>query len=413
MKASRPHRTFSSVLVGLLLACNMASESPMSNDGGISNDGMSMTNDGMQDLHDGFLPGPHPDERIFSVALSSDGRTLYVGGGFKNIGAQPIRYLAKIRDGVVDPTFKPNPDDSVNSLVLSKDGSTLYVGGGFKNINGQPIRRLAKLNSDGMVDPNFKPNPGDGYVASLALNSYENILYVGGIFSNIGGLAIQNIAKVYTNGMVDATFGLSMEANVDEGFAEVRIESLALYGETALYVGGTFKIVRAFVFKNLVRLKKDGTLDLTFGPQPLYVRSIALSNDGNTLYVGGRGGSLYGYINKVKSDGTSNLFAELDNPVSSISLSADGSVLYVGGSFNTIATKSIGSLAKIKSDGTVDTTFNLWPFGQPQPYSVNSLAMNGDGSILYVGGWFDSIGGRAYRNLAKVRTDGTVLPFQP
>jgi uncharacterized delta-60 repeat protein len=90
-----------------------------------------------------------------------------------------------------------------------------------------------------------------------------------------------------------------------------------------------------------------------------------------------------------------------DGPVNSIALQPDGKIL-VGGDFSTIGgTERIG-IARLNTDGTLDTTFN------PDAYdSVSSIAVQADGKIL-VGGNFTTLYGAPRDNLARLNTDGTL-----
>ncbi|MFO0702718.1 MAG: PQQ-binding-like beta-propeller repeat protein [Candidatus Andersenbacteria bacterium] len=77
-------------------------------------------------------------------------------------------------------------------------------------------------------------------------------------------------------------------------------------------------------------------------------------------------------------------------------LVSDGSSgWYAGGNFSTIGGVAVARLAHILSDGTVDANWNPNPSAQ-----VNSLVL--DGTTLYVGGQFTTIGGQSRRFLGAV-----------
>ena len=86
-----------------------------------------------------------------------------------------------------------------------------------------------------------------------------------------------------------------------------------------------------------------------------------------------------------------------------------GDSIYVGGSFSGIGSQSRNNIAKLNSDGTVDTTFN------PNANSwIRAIALDSSGNP-YVGGDFTSIGGQTRNNIAKLNpTTGTVdTTFNP
>ncbi|MDB9514226.1 DUF4347 domain-containing protein, partial [Kamptonema animale CS-326] len=70
--------------------------------------------------------------------------------------------------------------------------------------------------------------------------------------------------------------------------------------------------------------------------------------------------------------------------------------IYVGGGFSTIGGQTRNRIARLNSDGTVDSAFN--PNANNQ---VRSIAIDSSGN-LYVGGGFSNIGGTARNSIAKL-----------
>jgi hypothetical protein len=79
------------------------------------------------------------------------------------------------------------------SLALQADGRIL-VSGAFSAIGTTPIARLARLNSDGTVDASFAPAP-NGPVTTIALQS-DGRAVIGGGFTNVSGQARVGIARL-------------------------------------------------------------------------------------------------------------------------------------------------------------------------------------------------------------------------
>jgi WD40 repeat protein len=69
----------------------------------------------------------------------------------------------------------------------------------------------------------------------------------------------------------------------------------------------------------------------------------------------------------------------------------------VGGKFTSVGGKARANIAAIRSDGTVDPTFNPGANG-----TVYSIAATADGSRIFLGGLFTQAGGLARANLAAV-----------
>ncbi len=95
----------------------------------------------------------------------------------------------------------------------------------------------------------------------------------------------------------------------------------------------------------------------------------------------------------------------VDGQVAAIVLQADGKMV-LGGTFSSVNGVPRSNLARLNSDGTLDTAFANSPVaGVSGP--VQALAMGEDGSI-YVGGTFNQAGGVATTGLARYLPDGSV-----
>src|SRR5262245_28658635 len=93
--------------------------------------------------------------------------------------------------------------------------------------------------------------------------------------------------------------------------------------------------------------------------------------------------------------------------VRTIAATPDGSKLYIGGHFDAVDGVPAQNIARIDlSTGTIDTSFkakvasggNVW-----------TLLVSADGSRIYLGGTFGTVGGVARKNLAAVNADGSIV----
>ncbi|MGH9001419.1 MAG: WD40 repeat domain-containing protein, partial [Acidimicrobiia bacterium] len=126
------------------------------------------------------------------------GDVLYVGGEFtemvppgtnvrnKYATAEPRSYLAalEVATGKLMP-WAPVLDGPVHALALSPDGRRLYIGGSFDVVNGKPAKHVAAFDlTTGQLDPAFRPPVLNSGVRALALHGDR--LYAGGNFTSVG-----------------------------------------------------------------------------------------------------------------------------------------------------------------------------------------------------------------------------------
>ncbi|MCC6208529.1 MAG: chitobiase/beta-hexosaminidase C-terminal domain-containing protein [Gammaproteobacteria bacterium] len=224
---------------------------------------------------------------VRALALSPDGRTLYIGGDFTAVGGVARNHIASINTttGAVLP-WDPGADGVVRALDLSADGATLYAGGDFAAIGGQPRQGLAALRTVNGKATGWNPAPLDGVIHALALA--DATLYAGGDFGQAGGAARNNLAAFDTG--VDDDMALAWNPDVDGP-----VHALTLSADGArLYAGGGFTSVNGVVARNRIAGFRTDTADadvIAWDPGSdsaiTSVDFLATSVDDATLYTGG------------------------------------------------------------------------------------------------------------------------------
>jgi hypothetical protein len=113
---------------------------------------------------------------------------------------------------------------------MAPDGSGgFYIGGSFTDVGGVPRNNLARVLANGTVDPNWNPSPNGMVIKIFVGNS---AVYVAGNFTTIGSQTRPRLAKLDpSTGAVDTTFNANVTTAV--------IQAIAVDG-TQLYVGGSF-----------------------------------------------------------------------------------------------------------------------------------------------------------------------------
>ena len=192
--------------------------------------------------------------------------------------------------------------------------------------------------------------------------------------------------------------------------------SIAVQSDGKILIGGDFTTLNngTITRNHIARLNPDGSVDTTFDPNANgTVYSIAVQSDGKIL-IGGTFTTLNGgtitrrRIARLKSDGSvdTTFDPNADNTVRSIAIQSDGKIL-IGGDFTTVGGTARNYVARLNPDGSVDTTFD-----PNANLSVYSIAVQSDGKIL-IGGWFTSVGWAARNYIARLNTDGSLDTFNP
>lgn len=304
-----------------------------------------------------------------------------------------------------DPGAGGGYEPKVQSLVVQPDGRIL-VAGDFLMLGGQIRSNLARLHPEGAVDTGFSLE-SSGLAASSPVNCLvvqtNAKVVVGGYFFTLGGQARNRIGRLNWDGSVDTGFAAGASSTV-LGLAEQADGRTLLCGEFS-FLGGENHV-------GYGRFNADGSLDSAFNRDAStfasdYVLSLAAQVDGKTL-MGGRlrrvGTQYRDYIARLNTDGTVDTAF---NPgagwwVWCLVVQPDGKIL-VGGVFSTLAGQPRNLLGRLNSDGSLDTQFDPGLTGG----GVRSLALQADGKIL-VGGGLTAVQGQARKDLARLNPDGTL-----
>jgi uncharacterized delta-60 repeat protein len=374
-----------------------------------------LTQDGSLDPT--FTPGTGPSNYIKTIKLQPDGRIL-VGGAFLQFSGSTRQYIARLQtNGVLDPTFAPAPgaDDVVYSIALQADGKVL-IGGHFSNVNNLAKNRLARLESNGALDASFSSGftSFSGDVLAITLQSDGKIV-IGGSFTEYGGVAKQRLARLTSTGSLDATFN-PQGAGVGGG----SILGFAWQPDGKLLIAGGLVTYNERVRYGLARLSPNGDLDIGFnqayGTQAI-VRSIACQPDNKILIAGSLSAvndNLRKGVARLDSDGnvdpTFDSSAGADNnQVSCVLAQPDGRVL-IGGSFLNYGGVPRSRIARLTASGALDTSFDP---GTGANGIITAMAIQSDGKI-WICGDFTIFRGVSITRIARLTADGNLDPlFNP
>lgn len=320
------------------------------------------------------------------VVDNSTSPRIYVYGDFTDYsGSSGAPYQSGIvrlnSNGSVDTAFDPSFFYSINPSVIDqqakikKDSSGKYVVVGvFEGINSKLAKSsysslIFRYNSDFSFDSTF--NPGYGFVNPLFSTPYDfnfqsdNKIVAVGPFSTYSGSYYNNytrtngIIRINTDGTIDNTYKTGSGFGTNLFIANPK--AIAMQSDDKAVVVGTFTSYSGSNTNRIVRINTDGSKDQTF------ITGSGLNNDGTEV--------------KVFTNGK----------------------IYVGGDFTSYSGSSINRIARINSDGTLDTTFSV---GTGFNNTVRTITSQSDGKIM-VGGAFSQYNGVTVGGIVRLNNDGT------
>ncbi len=279
--------------------------------------------------------------------------------------------------------------------------SILY---GFLFLTTYPV--AAQFSQPGELDTTFNPNLGaNTNVLTLALQPDGKVI-IGGLFTSYNGTTRIRIARLNTNGSLDTSFNPGLGAN---DF----IRTLALQPDGKVLIGGDFTTYDGVSRNSVARLNADGSLDATFNPgsgASFPVFSIAIQLDGKVLICGSfatYNGTPRNRIARLNSNGSLdtsfNPGSGAVNWISALAIQPDGKVL-IGGFFSSFNGVSRNCIARLNANGSLDMTFNP---GTGANADVISLALQPDGKVL-IGGYFNSFNGTTQNGIARLNANGSL-----
>ena len=307
-------------------------------------------------------------------------------------------------------------NNNVYSIVLQSNNQ-MVVGGDFTMADGVTRNRIARLNSDGSLDANFS-FPASTYgannsVRSIAVQADGRIL-IGGFFTNVNSVARGHVARLNYDGTLDNIFNPGSGAdNAVYAVAETFVS-----GVSQVLIGGSFASVSGTPINGIARLNSDGTVDGTFNTggsgANATVYALVVQSDGKIL-IGGdfthyNGIANLNHIARLNPDGTAdtNFNVAVSGPndsVRSIAVQLDGRIL-IGGVFTNVNGVVRNHIARLNADGTLDSTFVP---GVGTSDSVFSIALQSDNRIV-LGGVFTSASGVTRNRVTRLNQDGSIDP---
>ena len=354
-----------------------------------------------------------PGSRI--AAIVRVGNTVYVGGAFSTLGSNTGGGVPLSWTGGAPSWRFARVAGTVQAVIPDGEGGW-YIGGRFTAVEGVSRGNLAHVRADGSVAA-WAPEVGGAVPYPLAaevraLATHGGVLYVGGVFTTVNGRLRNNVAAV------DAKTGTVL--GWDPG-ADLDVSCLVARGRT-VYAGGGFTAIGGRPRRFLAALDAGTGAAVAWDPGPAGpVKSLLADRD--LLYAGGEFTSIGGKVRKyvaaldARTGAVTDWDAKLgpdpwyrphgDRRVPFVAaLALRGRTLYVGGSFDSAGGRPRGSLAALDTRTAAIAAWDPEPNDGGRVFSISALAVSGERVV--VGGGFSAIGGRSRPNIAAVDAESGV-----
>ncbi|MCU0383235.1 MAG: T9SS type A sorting domain-containing protein [Cyclobacteriaceae bacterium] len=213
---------------------------------------------------------------------------------------------------------------------------------------------------------------------------------------------------------IDKTFNTQIGAGFDQAVAAHAIQT-----DGKILVAGSFTSYDFLPKNRITRLLEDGSLDASFnvgtGPNADIV-CMALQPDGKILIIGGftlYNGTAVNKIARLNTDGSLDTTfisgTGSSNFYTSLAIQADGKIL-IGGFFSSYNSITVKNIIRLNSDGSLDTSFNT---GTGPSSTVGDIVPKSNGKIV-IAGDFQTYNGISRPRIAQLNADGTLdTSFNP
>lgn len=374
------------------------------------------------------------EDRPEDIKIQPDGKILVFGNANVVNGVTQNNMCRLNTDGTVDNTFNTgaNPGSSavIYSGAIQPDGK-IVIGGAFTTLRGVTRNGVGRLNPDGSLDTTFN-NASQGTVgvsrgSSATVYSVEiqpdGKILLGGNFTTARGVTQNGLARLNTDGTLDTTFNTGANPGTNTGsLGAAEINVFKVLSDGKILAGGQFTTMRGVTQNRIAKLNTDGSLDTTFntganpGSTSGSIVDMVVQDDGKIVLVGqiANYGGVTGLadILRINADGSRDTTwpsggTGVGGELFSCTKQYDNKIV-VTGYFTSFKGVTQNGIARLNSDGTLDTTFNTGG-------TVGLYRTDGSGNIPYayasalqddckiiVGGWFSQARGVTVGNLTRL-----------
>jgi trimeric autotransporter adhesin len=287
---------------------------------------------------------PLPDGPVTALLLH-DQTLYVGGNFFGLSGEERWRLAAVDRTTGLLMPWDPKLGTANLVNALASSNGVVYVGGVFELVNavvipgtglrGEGRRNLAAVDATTGIATPWNPNVFDGEV--MALGVADSLVYAGGSFDQVGFVGQDTIRLNLA--AFDAGSGVAMPWNPSVRGINGDIVQALLVADDLIYIGGRFTEVGGQARDNLAAVDRAAGLATGFN-MPTNDTVFTLFDDGRRLYVGGLFTTIAGQPRGrlAAIDKTTGLLTSWNPNANGLvrSIVVSGGKVFVGGEFTTI-----------------------------------------------------------------------------
>ena len=249
------------------------------------------------------------------------------------------------------------------------------------------------------------------FIGQFTLN-IKAVPVISSVSPNSSDLAGGSTISLNGSGFVENVYSGSVDTSFDSGTGSNGIvRATTTQADGKIIIGGQFSNYNGTNINRIARLNTDGSLDTSFvvgsGANNI-VYTARIQTDGKII-IGGQftsfNGTARNRIARLNTDGSLDtsfvVGSGAQNQIRSLSLQTDGKII-IGGQFTSYDGTARNRIARLNTDGSLDTGFVV---GSGTNSSVFATNVQTDGKII-IGGQFTSFNGTARNRIARLNTDG-------
>ena len=338
----------------------------------------------------------------------------YIGGSFNTYSTNTNPYFRMLdSNGFTSGGFNIGTGFSgpLFGLTTQSDGKIIAIGN-FTAFSGSSTLRIVRLNQDGTKDLDYRTGAGPSSQPSAIAIQSDGRAIIGGNYTTYSGSTSNRLTRINTNGSRDTTFNVGAGPNTT-------VQALAIQSDGKIVIGGAFTTYSGSAKYYIARLNTDGTADTGSSWNSgqgfsTTLSGLAIQSDQKIIATGNfttYSGSTKNYIARLNTDGTADTGSSWNQGVgfnsgtSVIGIQSDGKIV-VAGAFTTYSGSGASRIARINTNGTLDTG-SSWNSGTGFNSNTVDLYVQPDQKIL-VTGIFTSYSGSVRNGVVRINSDGTI-----